>query len=376
MAAVVQRVTTPAKDPAWRISGYDTVRRLLTDPRLGRTHADPDRAPRYSGSAIFGRPQPALPTEREDHARMRRLLGPSFSARRLAILRDRVQQMVDGLLDGMSARVPPVNFHEAVSFPLPALVICELLGVPYEDREDFRRWSDDAADMADEARSMAGLGALWRYMQQLIERKRGEPADDVLSELLAAHERDPASLPTEQVAQLAAGLLFAGHETTVAAIDKGVLLLTDPEQREALRRDPALVAGAVEELLRLPVPVPEPDTVPATGLPRWANADIDVDGTTIRAGELLLLDLQGANLDPQRFAAPESCDPARADNAHLTFGHGPYFCLGAPLARIELQVLFGSLFHRFPTLRVAVPVEQLRHRPLLTGGLAELPVTW
>src|SRR5262249_52818201 len=186
----------------------------------------------------------------------------------------------------------------------------------------------------------------------------------------------PSTGIADQIAPLAAGLLFAGHETTVAAIDKGILLLlTNPTQREALQRDASLVSPFVEEILRHPLPAPAPETSRADGLPRYANGDIEIEGATIRAGELVLLDLQGANLDPQRFPAPFAFDPARSDNSHLTFGYGPHYCIGAPLARVELQVLFGTLFQRFPTLRLAEPVEQLRLRShLLTGGLTALPV--
>lgn len=392
----VHRVTSPAGDPAWRVRGYETIRQLLTDPRLGRSHPDPEHASRYSEAVMFGRPMASSANEQAEHAAMRRLLTPSFSARRLALLRPRVQALVDDLLEAMARMSPPVDAHEAIAFPLPALVICDLLGVPAADREDFRRWSDDAADMTDAARSMAGWKALWRYMRALIAHKQQQPGEDVLSDLIAAHSaREEALQPPDtagidsasQIAPLAAGLLFAGHETTVAAIDKGiVLLLTNPMQREALQYDPTLVPSAVEEILRHPLPVPAsetpgtpetPETGRAGGLPRYANADIELGGVTIRAGDLVLLDLQDANLDSQRFPMPEAFDVARADNPHVTFGHGPYYCIGAPLARLELQALFGTLLQRFPTLRLAVPVEQLRLRShLLTGGLTTLPVTW
>jgi pentalenolactone synthase len=390
------RVTSPAGDPAWLIRGYDTIRQLLADPRLERSHPDPERASRYSEAVIFGRPEMSSANEQADHAAMRRLLTPSFSARRLALLRPRVQALVDDLLDAMGRMSPPVDAHEAIAFPLPALVICDLLGVPAADRDDFRRWSDDAADMTDAARSMAGWKALWRYMRELIARKQQQPGEDVLSDLIAAHSsrtqapQEPGIADLDiasQIAPLAAGLLFAGHETTVAAIDKGiVLLLTNSSQREALQYDPMLVPSAVEEILRHPLPVPAletpetsetPDTERAGGLPRYANTDFELAGVTIRAGDLVLLDLQDANLDAQRFPMPEAFDVARVDNPHVTFGHGPYYCIGAPLARLELQALFGTLFGRFPTLRLAVPVEQLRLRShLLTGGLTALPVTW
>ncbi|MGH3912288.1 MAG: cytochrome P450 [Pseudonocardiaceae bacterium] len=378
MSTAVQRVTSLAGDPAWLVSGYDTIRRLLVDPRLGTTHPDPERASHLSESVIFGKPRPSSATEREDHAYMRRLLSRSFSARRLAALRPRVQHLVDGLLDELGGKTPPADLHDAISFPLPALVICELLGVPYTDREDFRRWSDEAGDITDQARSLAGLGALWQYIGQLVQKKLEQPAEDVLSDLAAVHRENPVALTLDQVAELGAALLFAGHETTVTAIDKGVLLLlTNPSQREALRRDPELIPTAVEEILRVPVPVPNPDTGRATGLPRWTNAEVVVDGVTIPAGDLVLLELQDANYDEGVFGTPHEFDVTRANNPHLTFGHGAHFCVGAPLARMELQALFSSLFTRFPTLELAVPVEELRPRShLLTGGLETLPVTW
>ena len=172
--------------------------------------------------------------------------------------------------------------------------------------------------------------------------------------------------------------MFAGHETTVTAIDKGViLLLTNPAARDVLQRDPTAVPRVVEEILRMPTPLPAEHGASPGGLPRYANADIELGGATIAAGDLVLLDLQDANLDPSMFATPEQFQVERADNAHLTFGHGGHYCIGAPLARIELQAIFSTLFRRFPTLQLAVPIEELRPRSqLLTGGVNELPVTW
>jgi cytochrome P450 len=376
--AAVQRVITPAGDPAWLVTGYTTVKALLGDPRLGRSHSQPERAARYSEAAIFGQPMGSPETERSEHAQMRALLTPSFSAKRMADLRPRVQELVDGLMDEMNRVTPPVDFHSLVSLPLPVLVICELLGVPYADREDFRHWSDDAADMSDGVRSRAGLGKLQAYMSELLETKRRTPAEDVLSDLVAAQAYAPGAFTDAGVAQLAAGLLFAGHETTVAAIDKGVvLLLTNPLERDALRGDSTLIPRAVEEILRMPLPVPEHPAAPG-GLPRYANADIELGGVTIATGDLVLLDLQDANLDSAIFAKPEVFQVERAESSpHLTFGHGAHYCIGAPLARIELQAVFSTLVRRFPTLRLAVPIGSLRLRSqLLTGGLIELPVTW
>lgn len=377
MSTSIQRVTTFTGDPAWSVTGgYDTLKALLADLRLGRSHPDPANAARYSESAMFGQAAPSSPTEQEDHAWMRRLLNRSFSVRRIAILRPKMQELVAVLLDELAGQTPPVDFHEAISFPLPALAICELFGVPFADRENFRRWSDEAGDPTDQARSQAGYDALSQYTRQLIAHKLQHPAEDTFSDLAAAHLENPEYFTPDKVVKLGAGLLFAGHETTTAAIDKGVvLLLSHPDQRAALSQDPALVTTAVEEILRFPDPTEE--ITGSVGVPRWTNAELTVDGVTIPARELVLLRVMDANCDKNVFSAPEVFDVNRTDNPHLKFGYGRYFCLGAPLLRMELQVLFGTLFHRFPTLRLAVPVEDLRTRSnVITGGLHELPVTW
>jgi cytochrome P450 len=380
VSSMIRRVTTPAGDPAWQVSDYQLIRQLLTDERLGHSLPDPTGAPRYSDSILFGQARQATPTDRADHTAMRRLLAPAFSARRLAVLRPRVQELVDGLLADLPTDTE-VDFHEAVSFPLPALVICELLGVPFADRADFRRWSDEAADMKDTNRSREGFASLQRYMAGLIESKMADPAQDVLSDLVAAHRQNPDAFRPERMIMLAAGLLFAGHETTVAAIDVGIVLLaTNPGRQADVRRMPDAVASLVEEILRLDLSAPDRanDEVPtraATGLTRWASENLDVAGTTIHAGELILLDLKGANQDPAVFPEPRDFRPDRDDGPHLTFGHGAHYCVGAPLARIELQALFGTLLRRYARIELAVPTDELRPRTeLLTGGLHALPV--
>jgi cytochrome P450 len=376
-SARARRVTTPAGDPAWLVTSYGDVKQLLNDPRLGRSHPDPARAPRYTEAAIFGQPLGSPETEHAEHAQMRALLTRSFSAKRMEMLRPRIQELADGLIDDLLELTPPADFHAAVSFPLPVLVICQLLGVPFEDRDDFRRWSDDAADMTDGQRSRAGWGQLFVYMLELLGRKRQAPAEDVVSDLLATQAVDPG-LTDQRIAQLTAGLLFAGHETTVAAIDRGVVLLaTNSAQRQALEANPGLITSAVEEVLRYPDPAKISDRSSTGGLPRYAHADIELGNTTIASGDLVLLGIHRANLDASVFPHPDDFDVRRGENPHMTFGHGSHYCIGAPLARIELQVVLGTLVHRLPGLRLATPVDQLRPKShLLTGGLAELPVTW
>ena len=364
----IARIRTPAGDHAWLVTRYAELKQLFTDPRLGRSHPDPEHAPRINDSVLLGGAVGDYATEDADHARMRALLTPFFSARRMQAIRPRVEAQVDQLLDAMAARTPPVDLHEALSVPLPVLVICELLGVPYADRALFRGWSQAMADLHDRARATAALQGLTAYMQELVSRKRAQPADDVISGLCAV---GGDRLGDASIASLAAMLLFAGHETTVVRIDIGtVLLLTHPDQRDALLAHPDAMATAVEEMLRF-------SKGAGGGLPRYARADIDLGGATIRAGEAVLLSPGAANHDAQVFADPDRFDIAREPNPHLTFGYGPRFCIGAPLARVELQAVFSQLVPRFPTLRLATPADQLVFRDdLLTGGLAELPVTW
>jgi cytochrome P450 len=380
---VLQRTTSPAGDPAWLVTDYDVIRTLLADRRLGRSHPDPDTAPRFAESMFNGRPWQATPTEVAEHTRMRKLLLPWFGTRPMRAMRPRVERIVDDLLDGLARRTPPVDFHEAVSFPLPALVICELLGVPYADRDEFRQWSRDVGNMVDAERSAAALGRLWQYLHGLVATRLDEPGDDVLSALVDAHRADPEGFDLDEVTKLGAGLLFAGHETTVTAIDTGVAQLSlHPEQRDALVADPGLVDGAIEEILRSRLqpfrpPAEDRAQAPARGLARWANADVEIGGTTIRSGELVVLGLEQANAGPRVAGDHPGFDVRRDPNPHLTFGYGHHLCIGAPLARLELQVLFARLLPRFPGLRLAVPVQRLRNQDeVLTGGVTELPVTW
>ncbi|WP_240506318.1 cytochrome P450 [Thermoactinospora rubra] len=361
----VHRVRTRVGHDAWLVTGYEEARRLLSDDRLGRAHPDPGNAARTGESALFGGPLGDFETEATDHARMRAMLQPQFSPRRMRAFRPRVEALTAELLDRLGRLRPPADLHRELALPLPILVICELLGVPYEDRDHFRAWADAAADVTDRARSEKGLADLFGYGRQLVDRRRGRPGDDFVSRLLAD------GVPEDEVAMMAMLMLFAGHETTVVAIGLGALsLLAEPAQWRALAEDPSLIPGAVEELLRWP-------GKGGGGIPRYARADIELDGVTIRAGELVLLDNGSANHDPAAFPDPDRLDVTRQAAHHLTFGHGLRYCLGAPLARIELQAVFTRLVPRFPTMRLAVPVEELRlHDTKLTGGLVELPVEW
>jgi cytochrome P450 len=362
----IHRVRTAVGDEAWLVTSHEQVRRLLGDDRLGRAHPTPQAAGRTGESALFGGPLGNFDTEQADQARMRSLLQPYFSPRRMRALRPRVEALTTGLLDKLAEEGPPADLHAALALPLPILVICELLGVPYQDRDQFRAWTTDAANTRDRVRSEQGLAALFGYGRQLVARKRKQPGDDVISRLCATD-----GVSDGEAAGLSMALLFAGHETTVVQIGLGALvLLTNLDQWQALVNEPGLVPKAVEEMLRAP-------GKGGGGIPRYARTDLKIDGVTIQAGELVLLDNGAANHDPTVFTDPDRVDITRSTAAHLTFGHGARYCLGAPLARIELQAVFSQLVTRFPALRLAIGVEELRmHRDMLTAGPVALPVDW
>ena len=365
----VSKARTPIGDAGWLICGYDEVKGLLADNRLGRSHPDPAHAARYSGSMVQGGPLGDPATEDSDYALMRRLLAPAFSARRMRMLHADVQALVDHLCDRMAAQDSPVDIQKMITYALPVMVICRLLGVSADDRDQFRAWSDAATALYDEHHAAEGFAALAKYMERLIKTKREEPADDLVSDLVAATEDE--TVTDGYLSMLVAGLLFAGHETTVLRLDYGTLyLLARPEPKKLIHDNPALVPGAVEEILRLGAPGRPP-------LLHYARVDIEISGEEIKAGDLVLLALEAANQDCRVFPDPARFDVTRRPNPHLTFGHGRHFCLGASLARMEMEILFSTLFERFPALQLAVSLDEMRkYENPATGGLHELPVTW
>ncbi|KAA5836983.1 cytochrome P450 [Saccharopolyspora hirsuta] len=372
--APITPVTTPAGDPAWLVTRYDEVKALLGDKRLGRSHPEPERASRITTAAVQDGPTGSYETEEADHARMRRLLTPAFSAKRMRMLSQHVQDLVDGYLDQLIAeRATPddvVDLHSGLAFPLPVAVICRLLGVPESDREHFHALSERMASPSAGGEAHQAREEFSRYMVGLAEAKRDQLGEDVISDLVRAQSADEA-FDYDEMIRLCVGLLFAGHETTVNRIGLGVLfLMTRPEQWAALTADPdGRVDATVEEIMRLGAPGD-------LGLLRYAHTDLDVAGTTIRTGDAVILSVNSANRDQAAYADAETFDPDRAERTHLGFGHGAHFCIGASLARTELRIVFATLARRLPGLRLAKGVDELPVRPTITGGVAELPVTW
>ncbi|GAA5016578.1 cytochrome P450 [Kitasatospora paranensis] len=372
--APVRRLTGPDGLPFWLVTRHPEVRALLADSRLSldRGNAKPGN---YRGFSL----PPALDAnllnmDPPDHTRIRRLVSQAFTPRRIERLRGSVQRTADELLDAI-APLGRADLIADYAGPFPIAVICDLLGVAAEDRHDFRAWTDAlvAPDPDRPEQARAAVAGLTGYFTALIARKRAEPGEDLLSALIAARDEEggPGRLTEDELTSLAFLILFAGYENTVHLIGNGVLALLDhPEQLDALRRDPSLVAAAVEELARFDGPAP-------LAIRRFPTEDIRIGDVVVPAGETVLLALGSANRDPALLDRPDELDLHRTENPHLALGHGIHYCLGAPLARMETAVALTTLLRRLPALALDVPREDLRRRPSLRArGLLALPVRY
>ncbi|GAA3724857.1 cytochrome P450 [Streptomyces tremellae] len=351
----------------WLVVGYDECRAAFGDARLVKSSPAQDEEDRIMGRHL-------LISDPPDHTRLRRLVSREFTPRRVAQLRPRVQQITDRLLDAMLP-AGRGDLVDALSFPLPITVICELLGVPDGDRDAFRAWSNEIVTPTDAQLARDSVLAMRDYLDALIGRRRdAEPGDDLLSALLRTEAEGDDRLSAAEVRAMAFILLVAGHETTVNLITNGVRALLDhPDQLAALRADPGLLDGAVEEVLRYEGPVEN-----ATF--RFTREPVVYDGTEIPAGEPVLIGLASADRDPARFAEPDTFDirrTAEGGAGHLAFGHGIHFCLGAPLARLEAKVAIGTLLERAPDLALDRAAERPEWLPgLLIRGTRRLPLRW
>ncbi|MFB9908834.1 cytochrome P450 [Allokutzneria oryzae] len=372
-ARPVSPLVFPDGHEGWLVTGYDAVRQVMADTRfssrldIGVVHV-PYETP---GMPVQTEPSPQIPgmfiaMDPPDHGRLRKRLTGAFTVKRMKMLEEHINEITERQLDHLARLTPPVDLVAEFALPVPSLVICELLGVPYADRETFQ--VNSAKFMVRDQRldeKMAAYGALTGYLADLVTRKRAEPGDDILSDL-ASHD----DLTVEELTGAAFLLLLAGHETTANMLALGAFaLLENPEQLAALRADPDLVRDAVEEILRyLSV---------ADVFLRYATEDIELGGETIGKGSTVVVSLLAANHDPQRFDDPDTLDVHRKARGHLAFGHGVHQCLGQQLARIEMRAGFDGLLRRFPTLKLAVPAGEVKLRTDMNiYGVHELPVTW
>ncbi|NBE95531.1 cytochrome P450 [Nonomuraea sp. KC401] len=361
--------TFPDGHQGWLVTGYDQVRAILADPRFSSRKELMRHHPTIDYGDIEVPPAPPgefLLMDDPQHSRYRKPLVGKFTVRRMRLLTERVEQITAEHLDAMEQAGPPVDLVTAFAKPIPAVVICELLGVPYDDRGLFQQHIDKflGGETSDDE-LIAAYTATQRYLAELVAAKRADPTDDVLSDLT------DTDLTDEELRGVALILLAAGLDTTANMLALGTFaLLRNPAQWTALCSDPALADRAVEELLRyLSV---------AKQFLRVALEDVEVGGQSIKAGATVILSLNTANRDPGRFPDPHVLDLRRQDGGHLAFGHGIHQCLGQQLARVEMRVALTALLGRFPTLRPAAPEEEIALRPESADihGIKSLPVTW
>ncbi len=371
----VSRIRLPYGGTGWLVTRYADVRLVLTDPRFSRAAAAAADVPRLV-------PEPAsrasiVMMDPPEHTRLRGIVAKAFTARRVTELRPRLEQQADGLLTAIGSAGPPADLVADFALPLSIGVICELLGVPYEDRDKFRTWSTVALSSTayppDEIRD--AVGELGGYLSELIWRRRAEAdagviSADLFGELVRA--RDDARLTEQELVTTGATLLAAGYENTANTIANfTVELLALPARWERLRAEPERVPAAVEEMLRF--------TMFGLGanFARIATEPVELGGVRIGAGEAVFTSLPAANRDPAVFDRAGELDLTRPDNPHLAFGHGIHHCLGAQLARLELQVALSALLRRLPGLRLAVAEAEIPWKAgLLVRGPESLPVTW
>ncbi|MEU3302580.1 MULTISPECIES: cytochrome P450 family protein [unclassified Streptomyces] len=371
----VRRAVIAGGLEAWLVTRYEDGLAALSDPRLSsdvRDASDPRLMQQLPVTERESMLSNMLRTDPPDHTRLRRLVSKAFTARRVGELRPRVQEITDRLLDDVVA-AGRAELVADFALPLPVTVISELLGVPVEDRHDFQRWTDDMllrrAEMPDPAVVNAAWEQMRSYLTKLLEAKRARPGDDLLSALITARDEEQR-LNEDELIAMSFLLLVAGYITTVNLIGGGIAaLLAHPDQLALLRDDPELLPGAIEEFLRYDGPV-------SPGIARFAREEVEIAGVTVPPGATVLIASAIADRDPARFADPDRLDITRRDNAHLAFGHGIHYCLGAPLARLEGQVAIGTALRRLPGLALAVPPGELRWRPGGLRGPQQLPVTF
>ena len=367
--------------PIWFVTRHEDAlavllddERFVLDAALALTPEELEEREEAAGALLDPRVNTHLLTvDGDDHRRLRRLVSKAFTPRMVEGLRPRIQAIADELIDAVEPH-GEMNLVDDFAFPLPIVVICELLGIPSEDRDRFRAWSNlfvsPALSEEDQRAFVVAIEEFLAYLHELFEQRRAEPGDDLVSGLVQAEEAGDM-LSENELFSMVVLLIVAGHETTVSLIGNSVLaLLEHPDELEKLRAEPDRFPEAVEELLRFDSPVERSIT-------RWAATDVQVGSQTIRRGELVIAVIGSANRDHERFPEADRLDLARGDSKHLGFGRGPHFCLGAPLARLEAEIALRVLFARLPSLRLAIEEKDLYWRPIpLFRSLSALPVAW
>ncbi|GAA4513142.1 cytochrome P450 [Nonomuraea ferruginea] len=368
----VARVRMPFGGDAWLVTGYEDTKFVLSDPRFSRAVTLTMDLPRLQPH-IVQNPGMIMSMDPPDHTRVRQVAARAFTPRRVEKLRPWIDEQVDGLLDRMTGQGPPADLMRDLALPLPVSVICEILGVPFADREKFRDWSDIVMSVTaftpDEIQ--AAFLSLTEYLRWLVGQRRVAPAADLFSAMVRARDVE-AVMSEEELITFGVTLLVVGHETTVNEIaDMMFVMLRDGLYAELARGGGPPLPRLVEELLRF-VPLESPG-----GFARVATEDVVVGGTLIAKGEAVYTQLSAANRDPEVFTEPDEIDAEAEREPHLTFGFGPHRCMGAALAKMEIEAAVGGLLRRVPGLRLAVEPEEIVWKAdRLVRGPEALPVTW
>ncbi|ACY98332.1 MULTISPECIES: cytochrome P450 [Thermomonospora] len=357
----------------WAVTGYDRIRRLLADSRISASR-------KHDNFPFFFVPPPQARTETSfigydppEHTAARRKVAAAFTRQRVRLLRPMIQRVIDEHIDRLLECEPPVDFHWNFSLSVPTTVICEYLGVPQNDHAFIIKHSNNlfGADSTPKER-LAAIVEVNDYIADLVEHKEKEPGDDLTSAVIAEYRACGEEYSRRELVNMIRMLLNGGHETTASMISLGTAcLLEHPDQLAELLADPeGLIEPAVEELVRLA-------SIGDLAVPRVALEDIDIDGTVIPAGDGILCLLLTANHDPRVFPDPERLELRRGSRKQLGFGYGAHHCIGAELARLELQLVWTTLFRRIPSLRLVKPLAEVpRKEGAIVYGLWSLPVTW
>ena len=374
----VTRAAGPSAPPFWLVTRHADVRVALTDPRLAKDGAGlAGLIARWAGDGYEGASLgPALHdhmlnSDPPRHTRLRKMVSRAFTGRAIALLRPRMESLAGELAGAVAARLAEgrtVDLIKEFAFPLPMTVICEILGVPDEQRAEFSAWSHTLLSAGPLEHYAAAAVSMGEYLNRLVAHKQAHPGQDILSAIVAADE-DADRLSDAEATSMASLLLVAGHETTMNLIGNGMLaLMRNPEQLALLRADPTMLPSAVEEFLRLDSPV-------NLATIRFTAEPVTIAGTTIPEGEIVLLSLGSANRDPAVYERPDELDLGRGGGSGLAFGHGIHYCLGSQLARLEGEIAFRALLDRLPPLALAgEPNDLVWHNSILLRGLTRLPV--
>lgn len=365
------KVQYPWGEQPWLLTRYDDVRAALASPKLSSDNANPS-LPRVH-------PMPPGPStvsfthmDDPDHGRLRRTVTSEFTFRKIETMRENIQRVADGLIDGISAKGGPVDLISSFALPFPSLVMCDILGIPPKDQEFFQSRSHIVAGKAPEDEVMRAFGELSQYLDTLVTAKEKEPTDDLISRVTAKYVLEEARISHFEMVEMVRILLIAGHETTASMIGLSVVtLLQHPDQLQDMLADPKLLKSGVDELLRL-------HSITISGVVRAAVEELEVGGHTIAPDDGVAFSLLAANHDETVFPEPEKFDIRRDARNHLAYGHGVHQCIGKVLANVELEIALSTLFRRLPGLKIDVPFEEIAFRPdtRFIYGIETLPVTW